>query len=78
MVKSLGNNCENMRVKKRVIDSLSFPAVLDQTVLFEYTELVGNSALRHVEFIGDVVDAFFMVEQCIQDLQPGWRTEYFK
>ena len=34
MVKPLGNNCENMRVKKRVIDSLPLPAVLDQTVLF--------------------------------------------
>lgn len=45
MVKPLGDYCQNMGVEQGVIDGLTFPAVLDQTVLFEYTELVGNSAL---------------------------------
>ncbi len=37
MVKPLGNDGENMGIKQGVIDCLAFPAVLDQTVLFEYT-----------------------------------------
>ena len=60
-----------MGVKQRVIDGLAVPAVFDEAVLFEDAELVGNCALGHSQFFGDVVDAFFFVNQGVQDLQPG-------
>ena len=78
MVQTLGDDGKHMRVQQRIIDGLSFSAVFYQAVLFENTELMGNSALRHAQFLGDVINTFFFVYQGVQNLQAGRSSEYFK
>lgn len=65
MVKALGNNRKHMGIKQGIVNSFAIPAVLDQAVLFENAELVGNGALGHTELLSNIVDAFFFINQCV-------------
>ena len=65
----------DMIVCQTVVDLLAFTAGLDELVLLENAQLMGDRGSGHRQLLSDIVDVDFMFKESIQDPDPGGITE---
>ena len=67
-----------MFIQKGIEYGFPIPAEFDKAALFEDAQLMGDSALGHIQKLCQVADAHFMLHQDIQDLDAGGIGKYFE
>ena len=71
MIQSLVNNGPDMLICQKIIDLLALPPGFDQPGLFEDPQLMGNSALGHLQELCQVTYTNLGPEQGKEDPDPG-------
>lgn len=71
-------NIHDMLVVERVEDIFALPAAFYEVVIFEQLELVRNRGFCHIDRLGDVVDADFIISYRAKYFHSCFIAEHFK
>ena len=71
-------NIHDMLVVERVENIFALPAAFYEVVILEQLELVGNRRLCHVNGLGDVIDADFVIGYRAKNFHPRFIAEHLK
>ena len=78
MLHSAVENLLHMAVAEGVEDSLAVSPRSDETRLFQHTELMRDSGLRHTEELCDITDAHLALTEDVYHAYPCWVAEDFQ